>query len=85
MVPLAERPGFGRIKENGIFQLEFMPYFEHDNAHLKRIADFRKKFTELAEWIYNEIFDQTYVYPDILLRDYARLIIERFFVGILGR
>lgn len=78
MVPLTERPGFGRIKENGIFQLEFMPYFEHDNAHLKRIADFRKKFTELAEWIYNEIFDQTYVYPDILLRDYARLIIERF-------
>ena len=47
-------------------------------AVVKRIADFRTEFTELAEWIYNEIFDQTYVYPDILLRDYARLIIERF-------
>ena len=47
-------------------------------AVVKRISDFRTEFTELAEWIYNEIFDQTYVYPDILLRDYARLIIERF-------
>ena len=47
-------------------------------AVVKRLADFRTEFTELAEWIYNEIFDQTYVYPDILLRDYARLIIERF-------
>ena len=47
-------------------------------AVVKRTADFRMEFTELAECIYNEIFDQTYVYPDILLRDYARLIIERF-------
>lgn len=47
-------------------------------AVTKRTAEFRKEFTELAEWIYNEIFDQEYVYPDILLRDYARLIMERF-------
>lgn len=47
-------------------------------AVVKRITDFKTEFTELVEWIYNEIFDQTYVYPDILLRDYARLIIERF-------
>ena len=47
-------------------------------AVVKRIADYRTEFTELVGWIYNEIFDQTYVYPDILLRDYARLIIERF-------
>ena len=47
-------------------------------AIVKRVTDFKTEFTELVEWIYNEIFDQTYVYPDILLRDYARLIIERF-------
>ena len=32
----------------------------------------------LAEYVYKTVFDQAYVYPDILLRDYARLIIERF-------
>ena len=32
----------------------------------------------LAEYVYKNIFDQEKVYPDILLRDYARLIIERF-------
>ena len=32
----------------------------------------------LAEYVYNTVFDQEKVYPDILLRDYARLIIERF-------
>jgi len=47
-------------------------------AVMKRTAEFRKEFTELVGWIYDEIFDQKYVYPDILLRDYARLIIERF-------
>lgn len=30
----------------------------------------------LANYVYNNIFNQKYVYPDILLRDYARLIIE---------
>lgn len=33
MLPLAERPGFGGMKENSIFQLEFMTFFEHDNAY----------------------------------------------------
>lgn len=47
-------------------------------AVMKRTTEFKKEFAELTEWIYNEIFDQEYVYPDILLRDYARLIIERF-------
>lgn len=32
----------------------------------------------LAEYIYESVFNQDKVYPDILLRDYARLIIERF-------
>lgn len=47
-------------------------------AVMKRTAEFKKEFAELTGWIYDEIFDQEYVYPDILLRDYARLIIERF-------
>lgn len=41
----------------------------------------RKEYEEertLAEFVYEVIFNQTAVYPDILLRDYARLIIERF-------
>lgn len=32
----------------------------------------------LAEYVYHTVFEQEKVYPDILLRDYARLIIERF-------
>ena len=35
-------------------------------------------FRGLALQVYNEIFDKDFVYPDILLRDYARLIIERY-------
>lgn len=33
---------------------------------------------ELAECVYQNVFNQDKVYPDILLRDYARLIIEKF-------
>lgn len=33
---------------------------------------------ELAEYVYETVFNQEKVYPDILMRDYARLIIERF-------
>ena len=35
-------------------------------------------YINLAEYVYSTIFDQELIYPDILLRDYARLIIERF-------
>jgi hypothetical protein len=35
-------------------------------------------FRVLSEKVYERVFDVEYVYPDILLRDYARLIIERF-------
>lgn len=35
-------------------------------------------FQSLANYIYEEIFSAKTVYPDILLRDYARLIIERY-------
>ena len=46
---------------------------------------------ELAEYIYETVFDKDKVYPDILLRDYARLIIEKFlaeepsYKGIINR
>ncbi len=45
----------------------------------------------LAEYVYHTVFDQEKVYPDILLRDYARLIIERFlhenpkYIGVVER
>lgn len=50
-----------------------------------------KGFQALAEYVYHIVFDQEKVYPDILLRDYARLIIERFlyenpkYIGIVDR
>lgn len=37
-----------------------------------------REFKILAEYVYQVVFNQEKVYPDILLRDYARLIIERF-------
>lgn len=35
-------------------------------------------YQALAEYVYEDVFNQEKVYPDILLRDYARLIIEKF-------
>jgi len=35
-------------------------------------------FKDLAMYVYKTIFDQDTVYPNILLRDYARLIVERW-------
>lgn len=35
-------------------------------------------YSGLAEYVYETVFNQEKVYPDILLRDYVRLIIERF-------
>lgn len=47
-------------------------------AVMKRTEEYKEEFYELTKWIYNEIFNREFVYPDILLRDYARLIVERF-------
>lgn len=47
-------------------------------ACTKRTTGFHKEFKELAEYIYDFIFNKDQVYPDILLRDYARLIIEKY-------
>lgn len=47
-------------------------------AVMKRECVNKSEFKALAQWVYKEIFDKDMVYPDILLRDYARLIVERF-------
>lgn len=47
-------------------------------AVVKRTREFNDEYCELVKFVYTEIFDNESVYPDILLRDYARLIIERF-------
>ena len=44
----------------------------------KRIEPYAQEFQKLAEYIYKAIFSKDEIYPDILLRDYARLTIELF-------
>ena len=47
-------------------------------ACMKRIRPWDYEFNALAKHVYEHVFCQEYVYPDILMRDYARLIIERY-------
>ena len=47
-------------------------------ACVKRSQEQKEVFRELATYVYSSIFDQELVYPDILLRDFARLILERW-------
>lgn len=47
-------------------------------AVLKRTSKDRGIFRSLASYVYSTIFGQEYVYPDILLRDSARTIIEKY-------
>ena len=47
-------------------------------ALMKRKEKNEKEFGEIVDYIYNNIFNCEVVYPNILLRDYARLIIERY-------
>lgn len=47
-------------------------------ACTKRIETFGEIYKELAEYVYKTIFDKDLVYPDILLRDYAKLILEKY-------
>ena len=46
-------------------------------ACMKRICSWHEEYDALAKHVYEHVFCQELVYPDILLRDYARLIIER--------
>lgn len=47
-------------------------------ACMKRTEENVPEFCKLAQYVYTSVFDQDKVYPDILLRDYARLIVERY-------
>lgn len=47
-------------------------------ACVKRSESAMDTYRELAEYVYHSVFNQEIVYPDILLRDYARLILERW-------
>ena len=47
-------------------------------ACVKRESEHKHEYTQLVNYVYTRIFKQKKVFPDILLRDYARLIIERF-------
>lgn len=47
-------------------------------ACCKRKSNSSVEFHDLALYVYDSIFNVENVYPDILLRDYARLIIERY-------
>lgn len=38
----------------------------------------KQEFKKLAEYVYSSVFNKESIYPDILLRDYARLIIEKY-------
>lgn len=47
-------------------------------AVLKKKGEKKDTFHSLAIYIYSNVFDQKFVYPDILLRDSACLILDRF-------
>ena len=80
------------LKRNFQFCLPLLQKFESVNdpyvlqrlygvlfgACVKRTSVYENDYKNLAEYVYKNIFSQKEVYPDILLRDYARLIIERY-------
>ncbi len=45
---------------------------------IKRTKQAKEEYKKLCDYVYQTIFCANEVYPDILLRDYARLIIERY-------
>lgn len=47
-------------------------------ACTKNLDNSKQDFKKLAEYVYSLVFNKENVYPDILLRDYARLIIEKY-------
>lgn len=47
-------------------------------ACIKRNKAYKEEYSLLAKEVYQLIFNRDDVYPDILLRDYARMIIERW-------
>lgn len=53
-------------------------------ACVKRNCENKKIFKSLVCFVFEDIFNKDMIYPDILLRDYARLIIERYMMEYPG-
>jgi hypothetical protein len=66
---------FYRVNDPYVIQRLFGVVF---GACSKREKADNEYFQVLAEYVYNTYFNQEKVFPDILLRDYARMIVERF-------
>lgn len=47
-------------------------------ACIRRTSKSQQDFKKLTRYVYNSVFEKDVAYADILLRDYARLIIERY-------
>lgn len=47
-------------------------------ACTKRMHKNKEVYKSLVQYVFDDIFNKEIIYPDILLRDYARLIVERF-------
>lgn len=71
--PLLQR--FEKVNDPYVLQRLFGIVF---GACVKRSEPAMDTYRELAGYVYNLVFNQEIVYPDILLRDYARLILERW-------
>ena len=67
---------FGTVNDPYVIQRLYGVVF---GACCKKTNDCASEFQELTCYVYHAIFNQEMVYSDILLRDYARLIIERYF------
>lgn len=72
-VPLLKR--FEMVNDPYVLQRLYGIVF---GACMKRTESCSAEFKELAEYVYSHIFDKEFVYLDVLLRDYARLIVERW-------
>lgn len=53
-------------------------------ACVKRNYESKETFKSLVCFVFEDIFNKDIIYPDILLRDYARLIIERYLMEYPG-
>lgn len=71
--PLLQR--FEKVNDPYVLQRLFGIVF---GACTKRCNPDMDIYQELAQYVYNFVFNQENIYPDILLRDYARLILERW-------
>ncbi len=72
---------FRNVNDPYVFQRIYGIVF---GACCKKAKPETDTYRYLAEYVYQTIFNKDKVYPDILLRDYARLIIERFMLENSG-